>query len=192
MQAPPLWGVSLSEWLNHSSAHPPIQGPLLWRCSQWLQGCLAVLPGGTTEPSINFLLQLTRTKPKKLFWAVGISILLSLCVAWGRCGCLALLMMNSKGREDHHLTTWTKAGKRGGVAPFSSAPLAWRRGKHLVNITYYSGVRTSCVLESYTTDSWIEYGDELPVKWEGASFVLVTSLSPPVCCWQLLVMHVDH
>ena len=97
-------------------------------------------------PSINFLLQLTRTKQKKPFRAVGIPILLSLCVAWGHCGCLALLMMNSKGREGHHLTTWTKAGKRGGVAPFSLAPLARRRGKHLVNITYYSGVRTSCVL----------------------------------------------
>ena len=30
--------------------------------------------------SINFLLQLTRTELMKLFWAVGISILLSLCV----------------------------------------------------------------------------------------------------------------
>ena len=106
--------------------------------------------------SINFLLQLTRTEPTKLFWALGISILLSLCVDWGHCGCLALLMMNLKGREDRHLTTWTKAGKRGGMAPFSFAPLAWRRGKHLVNITYYSGVRTSCVLERYKTDLWIE------------------------------------
>lgn len=54
------------------------------------------------------------------------------------------------------LLLWQTLGTGEIWHPFSLALFACRRGKHLVNNTYYSSVRMSCILESYRADLRIE------------------------------------